>query len=204
MWFCLQPFWMSSCRERTGFFTSGHWRNAGWTSASSTWCLNAAPSRSVWAVEAHHRNTRSNSCLKLGFRWKSIRRSGLLMWVSEGVWLIDLIFNSCLFVYFQALNWIQETGEVYLTTHTSPGDSSEETQQLLNDFYQFRLTAKVHFCAPLMVTVIKYPLEIHWWVFCVFSENQIHFSQFFHVRLVNQIQATSHIQTKLVEHQLLF
>ncbi|TDH06552.1 hypothetical protein EPR50_G00114560 [Perca flavescens] len=42
----------------------------------------------------------------------------------------------------QALDWIQETGEVYLATHTSPGDSNEETQQLLNDYRHFRLTAK--------------------------------------------------------------
>uniref|UniRef100_A0A3Q1H7E7 Kalirin RhoGEF kinase a n=1 Tax=Acanthochromis polyacanthus TaxID=80966 RepID=A0A3Q1H7E7_9TELE len=42
----------------------------------------------------------------------------------------------------QALDWIQDTGEVYLSTHTSPGDSSEETQQLLNDCHHFRLTAK--------------------------------------------------------------
>ncbi|XP_033469025.2 kalirin isoform X2 [Epinephelus lanceolatus] len=42
----------------------------------------------------------------------------------------------------QALDWIQETGEVYLATHTSPGDSSEETQQLLNDYHHFRLSAK--------------------------------------------------------------
>uniref|UniRef100_A0A3Q2ZY59 Kalirin RhoGEF kinase a n=2 Tax=Kryptolebias marmoratus TaxID=37003 RepID=A0A3Q2ZY59_KRYMA len=42
----------------------------------------------------------------------------------------------------QALDWIQETGDVYLTTHTSPGGSSEETQHLLNDYHQFRLTAK--------------------------------------------------------------
>ncbi|XP_041858726.1 kalirin isoform X2 [Melanotaenia boesemani] len=42
----------------------------------------------------------------------------------------------------QALDWIQETGEVYLATHTSPGESSEETQQLLNDYHHFRLSAK--------------------------------------------------------------
>uniref|UniRef100_A0A3Q2DUF3 Kalirin RhoGEF kinase a n=1 Tax=Cyprinodon variegatus TaxID=28743 RepID=A0A3Q2DUF3_CYPVA len=42
----------------------------------------------------------------------------------------------------QALDWIQETGDVYLTTHTSPGESSEETQQLLNDYHHFRLSAK--------------------------------------------------------------
>ncbi|KAI9547012.1 hypothetical protein NQZ68_021682 [Dissostichus eleginoides] len=42
----------------------------------------------------------------------------------------------------QALDWIQETGEVYLATHTSPGECSEETQQLLNDYHHFRLNAK--------------------------------------------------------------
>lgn len=46
-------------------------------------------------------------------------------------------------VCIQALDWIQETGEVYLATHTSPGDSSEETQQLLSDYHHFRLSAKV-------------------------------------------------------------
>lgn len=46
-------------------------------------------------------------------------------------------------VCVQALDWIQETGEVYLATHTSPGDSSEETQQLLSDYHHFRLSAKV-------------------------------------------------------------
>ncbi|XP_075870077.1 kalirin isoform X2 [Nelusetta ayraudi] len=42
----------------------------------------------------------------------------------------------------QALDWIQDTGEVYLATHTSPGDSSEETQQLLTNCHHFRLSAK--------------------------------------------------------------
>lgn len=46
-------------------------------------------------------------------------------------------------VCVQALDWIQDTGEVYLATHTSPGGSSEETQQLLNDCHHFRLSAKV-------------------------------------------------------------
>ena len=51
----------------------------------------------------------------------------------------------CVCVCAQALDWIQETGEVYLATHTSPGDSSEETQQLLNDYHHFRLSAKVQY-----------------------------------------------------------
>lgn len=49
----------------------------------------------------------------------------------------------CLSVCSQALDWIQETGDVYLATHTSPGDSSEETQQLLNNYHHFKLSAKV-------------------------------------------------------------
>lgn len=49
-----------------------------------------------------------------------------------------------LILFVQALDWIQETGEVYLATHTAPGDSSEETQKLLNDYHHFRLSAKVH------------------------------------------------------------
>lgn len=56
-----------------------------------------------------------------------------------------LFLHTCVFlcVCTQALDWIQETGEVYLATHTSPGDSSEETQQLLTDYHHFRLSAKV-------------------------------------------------------------
>ncbi|XP_062258384.1 kalirin isoform X2 [Platichthys flesus] len=42
----------------------------------------------------------------------------------------------------QALDWIQETGDVYLATHTSPGESNEETQELLNDYHHFRHSAK--------------------------------------------------------------
>ncbi|XP_046902206.1 kalirin isoform X4 [Hypomesus transpacificus] len=42
----------------------------------------------------------------------------------------------------QALDWIQETGEGYLSTHTSPADSSEKTQQLLKEYEEFRVSAK--------------------------------------------------------------
>ena len=54
---------------------------------------------------------------------------------------INFICWFCLFV--QALDWIQETGDVYLATHTSPGESNEETQELLNDYQHFRHSAKV-------------------------------------------------------------
>ncbi|XP_077472527.1 kalirin isoform X3 [Stigmatopora argus] len=42
----------------------------------------------------------------------------------------------------KALDWIQETGDVYLATHASSGDSSKETQQLLSDHHHFKLSAK--------------------------------------------------------------
>lgn len=43
----------------------------------------------------------------------------------------------------QALDWIQETGEYYLSTHTSPGETAEETQELLKEYGEFRVPAKV-------------------------------------------------------------
>lgn len=42
---CFQTSSMSCCRERTVSSTSGRWGSGGWTSVSSTWCLNAAPNR---------------------------------------------------------------------------------------------------------------------------------------------------------------
>lgn len=43
----------------------------------------------------------------------------------------------------QALDWIQETGEFYLSTHTSTGETPEETQELLKEYVEFRGPAKV-------------------------------------------------------------
>lgn len=43
----------------------------------------------------------------------------------------------------QALDWIQETGEFYLSTHTSTGETPEETQELLKEYGEFRGPAKV-------------------------------------------------------------
>uniref|UniRef100_A0A672UMG7 non-specific serine/threonine protein kinase n=1 Tax=Strigops habroptila TaxID=2489341 RepID=A0A672UMG7_STRHB len=42
----------------------------------------------------------------------------------------------------QALDWIQETGEYYLSTHNSTGESAEETQELLKEYGEFRIPAK--------------------------------------------------------------
>ncbi|XP_077305859.1 kalirin isoform X3 [Lithobates pipiens] len=42
----------------------------------------------------------------------------------------------------QALDWIQETGEHFLSTHTSTGESLDQTQSLLKEYEDFRIPAK--------------------------------------------------------------
>ncbi|XP_070587022.1 kalirin isoform X9 [Erythrolamprus reginae] len=42
----------------------------------------------------------------------------------------------------QALDWIQETGEYYLSTHTSTGESADETHELLKEYGDFKVPAK--------------------------------------------------------------
>ncbi|KAM9305737.1 kalirin [Gastrophryne carolinensis] len=42
----------------------------------------------------------------------------------------------------QALDWIQETGEHFLSAHTSTGESLDETHSLLKEYQDFRLPAK--------------------------------------------------------------
>lgn len=69
-------------------------------------------------------------------RSRSQRLSGVLncmIW-----WSLCVCVCAC-----QALEWIQEAGEVYLTTHTSPGDSVEKSQELLKEYDEFRISAKV-------------------------------------------------------------
>lgn len=44
---------------------------------------------------------------------------------------------------FQALDWLQQSGEHYLSTHTSPGTTVAETQELLNQHREFCVSAKV-------------------------------------------------------------
>lgn len=56
--------------------------------------------------------------------------------------------DDCLsdLVCFQALEWIHDTGEFYLSTHTSTGSSIHHTQELLKEHEDFHITAKVAFC----------------------------------------------------------
>ncbi|KAI7807748.1 kalirin RhoGEF kinase b isoform X1 [Triplophysa rosa] len=42
----------------------------------------------------------------------------------------------------QAIGWLQDTGEYFLSTHATPGDSNERTQELLKEFEDFRVSAK--------------------------------------------------------------
>lgn len=44
---------------------------------------------------------------------------------------------------FQALDWLQQSGDHYLSTHTSPGATVTETQELLNQHREFCVSAKV-------------------------------------------------------------
>ncbi|XP_078799440.1 kalirin isoform X3 [Oryzias latipes] len=44
----------------------------------------------------------------------------------------------------QALDWLQQSGDHYLATHTSPGATMAETQELLNQYREFCISAKVH------------------------------------------------------------
>jgi hypothetical protein len=43
----------------------------------------------------------------------------------------------------QAIEWIHDTGEIYLSTHTNVGQSKEETETLLLEHNVFKGTAKV-------------------------------------------------------------
>lgn len=66
---------------------------------------------------------------------------------------------SCVFVCFQALEWIHDTGEFYLSTHTSTGSSIHHTQELLKEHEDFQITAKVCVCVCVFMFI--------WWSFTV-------------------------------------
>lgn len=63
--------------------------------------------------------------------------------------MTEIIYNL---LFLQALEWIHDTGEFYLSTHTSTGSSIHHTQELLKEHEDFQITAKVqiscaYFCA---------------------------------------------------------
>lgn len=57
----------------------------------------------------------------------------------------------------QALDWIHDSGEAYLSTHTSVGETREETDSLLKEYYEFRGRAKV----SLSAIIISFFIVLH-------------------------------------------
>lgn len=89
------------------------------------WCLNAVPNR---YTKKHKTATLSEALLHIHCFLLSC----------------DLTVNlSGVFVFVQALEWIHDTGEFYLSTHTSTGSSIHHTQELLKEHEDFHITAKV-------------------------------------------------------------
>lgn len=43
----------------------------------------------------------------------------------------------------QALDWLQEAGEYFLSTHNTLGDTAEKTHELLKEYENFCVSAKV-------------------------------------------------------------
>jgi len=46
-------------------------------------------------------------------------------------------------VLLQILDWMRDVGEQYLASHTTAGNSLEETQALLREHNEFKSTSKV-------------------------------------------------------------
>lgn len=74
------------------------------------------------------------------FVWQGVFFQRISPWITKTV---CFVFPLC-FWHSQALDWIQETGEYYLSTHNSTGESAEETQELLKEYGEFRVPAKVN------------------------------------------------------------
>lgn len=64
----------------------------------------------------------------------------------------------CFDVIPQALEWIHDTGEFYLSTHTSTGSSIHHTQELLKEHEDFQITAKVRVVCVCLVIRLSYNL----------------------------------------------
>ncbi len=70
--------------------------------------------------------------------------------------LTILYYLSFWLFFLQALEWIHDTGEFYLSTHTSTGSTIHHTQELLKEHEEFQITAKVclnigTFCFPIFL-----------------------------------------------------
>lgn len=67
---------------------------------------------------------------------------------------VDWMLSLIIVILLQALEWIHDTGEFYLSTHTSTGSSIHHTQELLKEHEDFQITAKVCVVECLFVTVL--------------------------------------------------
>lgn len=77
----------------------------------------------------------------------------------------ECVFEVCFRLSVQALEWIHDTGEFYLSTHTSTGSSIHHTQELLKEHEDFHITAKVPQHA-LWLSVPKKHLSTTLFKFC--------------------------------------
>ena len=57
--------------------------------------------------------------------------------------LVPLFIDSLVGSVVQGLEWIHDTGEFYLSTHTNVGENLTETESLLKEHNEFKVTAKV-------------------------------------------------------------
>ncbi len=72
----------------------------------------------------------------------------------------------------QAIDWLQERGEYFLSTHTSPGDTGEKSQELLKEYEDFRVSAKVrssvtegsfsNFCHHILTVMLSQTFMFLW------------------------------------------
>ena len=68
------------------------------------------------------------------------QKSPVLLFIHS---LVPLFINSLVGSIVQALEWIHDTGEFYLSTHTNVGENLTETESLLKEHNEFKVTAKV-------------------------------------------------------------
>jgi len=72
-------------------------------------------------------------------------------------------------VVFQAMDWIKEVGEAYLSTHKHTPGHKEEAERLLDEHSEFLLAAKV---SPDNQPVIVYTKHSNFLTLRVFHKNK--------------------------------
>jgi hypothetical protein len=70
----------------------------------------------------------------------------------------------------QALDWIHDTGDFYLSTHTQVGHNREETETLLQEHNEFKVTAKVRQMKNIKVFFLLYKVLR---IYCLSSRKRV-------------------------------